>query len=419
MSYLTNIGNAIMGKQKANVVIAPTQMYMDFLSEKVGVVQNETISAVYRCVNILATYISILPLQVINMLQPYTSHPLYYILKHQPNAWQNPQAFWSLVLVHFNFYGNAFIRIHRNDYTGTVKSFEIIHPQWIGGYNFINGELFFYIDHSKNPDASRTDVEPVNYSDLIHIKDITTDGILGISRMQAANDSAQILGKAGKTISTFYDNHAHSTLALEGKLEGIDQVFTDTVKESMAKWQTEQTGVYKAGKVIEVPWGRTLKPIPVNYVDVQLIETMRFTRDQVFTIFGVPDFFKEGNNVNIEQQLLQFKAFTIVPISSTMTAELEFKLLSRPEKINGLKIAHDFKAMLDADMITKANAAKTMITSGTMTPNEGAKWLGNQPIDGKFGDLHYVQQQNQPIEYYDKWPKSNMNPQTQPNNGTN
>lgn len=109
----------------------------------------------------------------------------------------------------------------------------------------------------------------------------------------------------------------------------------------------------------------------------------------------------------------------MLPVCEIIANELKFKLLTMAEQESGIGIQHDFDILMDADIVTKANASRTMIMSGTMTPNEGAKWLGNEKINSEFGDLHFVQQQNQPIEFYDKWPKSqiNTNQQNQQQNG--
>lgn len=402
-----------MGYQKANAVVAPTNLYnqmmADLLANKIGVVENATVSAVYKCVSTIATYFSILPLQIVNEKKPI-QHRLLKQLNIMPNAWQNPQQFRSLVGTHLKFYGNSFVLIHRNKYNGYATSFEVLHPYWIVGYNFINGDMFWYYDQSKNPNTQATETIVISHWDILHFKEMSYDGIMGVSPMAAANDASQILGKAGKTISNFYDNNAHSTIVLEGKIDaGMDVAWNGTISESQKAFAEKYSGPLNAGKPIELPWNKTLKTIPVNYVDVQLIETMKFTRDQIYTVFGLADFFKEGNNTNIEQQLLAFKNFTMVPLCETVTTEMEYKLLTLDEQLKGIEIEHNYTKLMDSDIQAKANAARTMIMAGTMTPNEGAAWLGNQKIDSKFGDLHFVQQQNQPIEYYDQWPKSQIN----------
>lgn len=407
MSIIKNILSKIGGTK---VYYMPESNVYD-LYKTIGDVDKEKVSAVYNSAKILSENISRLPLIIKkDNRTELTNHRLYWLLRFAPNNFQNAQIFISTIEYHRNIYGNAFVRIFRNKTTGYPIYFKIIHPALICGYNFIEGQLYYFIDHSRDEDTDRTDIEPVNAYDILHFKHISKDGIFGITPLEAANDEAQILGKAAKTVNSFYNKSAIAPTVLESTINS--PALIEAQKEATKDLEKKYGGYLSTGSFIPLPANTKLTFVPVNFDQAKLIESKKFAKKEIYSLYNIPPYFHgEGDNQNIEEQLLEFKNFTIAPIAAIYIAELESKLLYKNELINNIHITFDNNALLDADITTKSNAAKTMINAGTMTPNQGAKFLGNEPIDSPFGDLHFIQTQNQPIEYYDKWKNDNKKPE--------
>jgi phage portal protein BeeE len=135
---------------------------------------------------------------------------------------------------------------------------------------------------------------------------------------------------------------------------------------------------------------------------------MKFTKDEIFTMYGLPRFMYNSADtvqMDIEQQTLNFKNFTILPITAIYIAELQDKLLKKADLLKDIAIRFDTDVLIDADITAKANAYRSMVTSGMASPNEAIIAMGNKPIENENGDLHYIQSQNLPIESYDLYVK--------------
>lgn len=171
-------------------------------------------------------------------------------------------------------------------------------------------------------------------------------------------------------------------------------------------------GVENAGKPIRLPPNTKLVPIHQKFADAQVIETQKHAREEIANLFGIPKFMlqNEDNKNSIEQQTRQFLAFTVNPIIEIYTCEYEYKLLTAQEINQGYQILYDTEKLVETDTKTKTDVIALQVAKGVMTMNEGAKKLGNKPIESKWGDMHWVQSQNNPVEKYEVWGNNGLNP---------
>lgn len=359
-------------------------------------------TTIYTCCRILADNLSRMPIEVKRDGKPDPKHKLYSKLRYKPNNYQNTQMFWSTVEYNRDTFGNAFVDIRREDW-------EIIPPQTITDYELKNGQLTYIIDWSLDPYQEKgkqraTKIERIPAQKLLHFRGISGDGIIGLSPIAAALQNMKIRDKATGTIVSFYNNRAVSPLAIESRLDSPSAA--RAFSEGMDKFEKTYVGVQNAGKPIQLPPNTKLTPLSIQFADAQLIETLKFTRDEITAMYGIPSFMindKEIQQMDIEQQSLEFRSFTLAPITRIYQEELEFKLLSDKDRRNGITIEFDTDVLVEVDIETKAMAYNKMVTTGLMSPNEAAAKLGTQPIQGPFGDMKFLQAQYVPIEMFDKY----------------
>jgi HK97 family phage portal protein len=363
-------------------------------------------SAIYTCCKVLSDNVSRMPLQVMVVdkagRKVMRNHKLYNILRHTPNGYQNPQAFWSTVEFHRNYYGNGFVKIHRNQASGYVRSLELIHPSRIEDCKMVNNSLYYYVREVDREGNIGKTTKPVLSDDMLHFKALAEDGYFGMSPVYAARNKMDIQDQAEETIRHFYENRATSTLALQSELG--DARNYKVLKEAQNDFQAQHGGAQNAGKVITLPPNTKLVSMATNYADAQLIETMKFTKDEIAGCFNIPMYMLGATKgENAEQNSLTFRNYTIAPIARMYRAELEFKLLTPQEKNKRISIEFDLDVLVEMDYKAKVSAVKEQVVNGLMTPNEGALKLGNSKIEGTWGDLHFVQAQYIPLEQYEKY----------------
>jgi len=367
--------------------------------------QPEKIATVFTCCKILSDNLSRMPLSVwvdnetgkVEMKR----HRLTYLLKTRPNNYQNAQQFWSTVEYHRSEFGNALVRVHKDSTTAFPQSLEIIHPGYMRDYYFSGGNLYYRF---VQPD---TNVEiTVPGTDILHFRNMSEDGIIGLSTLVAIERQTNINERATSTIDNFYKNNATSPMALETDLPGnLSGPAAGVLKETSTNFQERYSGPTNAGKWIHLPIGTRLKSIAMQFADAKLIETLRFTREDISAAYGIPLFMVDGSaeKLDVEQLTTLFKNNTMGPIASIYISEINSKLLTRDEIERGFTVLFDIMSLIGMDFKTLVSGIKEQVVNGLMTPNEGAKKLGNKPIEGKWGNMHFMQAQYIPLENYSEY----------------
>ena len=364
----------------------------------------DKISTVFTCCRVLSENLSRMPLSVFvendNGRVELKRHRLSYMLHFRPNNYQNAQQFWSTIEYHRNYFGNAFARVYKNGNAFPV-SLEIIHPGMVKEYYFNRGELVYVI---VNPLNQREEI--VSAWDMLHFRGISEDGIIGLSPLVAIQRQTNINERGTSTIDNFYKNNATSPMALETALPpNLSGPAAGALKSTKENFQEENAGPTNAGKWITLPIGTTLKPIAMQFADAQLIETLKFTREDISAAYGIPLFMVDGSaeKLDVEQLTTLFKNNTMGPIVSIYMSEINGKLLTRQELETGFSVMFDVMSLIGMDYATLVAGIKEQVVNGLMTPNEGAKKMGNKPIPGEWGNKHYVQAQYIPLEDYQNY----------------
>lgn len=345
---------------------------------------NKRVNAVQTCLKILCENLSRLPLLITDSSNKETDHYLNYLLNYQPNIYQNSNQFWSMVEYHRNYYGNAFIQINRNP-KGLITDFQIIHPLDYVNYTFKNNQLYLFF-------RLNNVTEPINYKDLLHFK-CHSEHIMAESPLYSLYKSLNISKKAGDTIDNFYENNAQIPFYLSQEMPDISN--KRELKEHLEKMQNENSGVENAGRALILPPYTKLTQMELKFVDAQTIDTMKFTRDEICSAFGIPNFMLNDSDgaLNIEQQSLLFRSFTIEPNLSIYNKELTVKLLTQTEIKNKISIKFDSNVLIDSDLKTKAESYYKIFLSGAITPNKLAEKFNLPMFDSDEANQPYLQAQ--------------------------
>jgi len=364
-----------------------------------SMITERLVTVAYTCRKILADNISRMPISVQysgddKLIDP-TRHNIHYILNTAPNGYTSPQFFWQTVEYHRAKYGNGFARIHRGN-DGEVKYLTIIHPDEIEYANIVNGILFykmFEID------------EKIPSDDILHFRTVGEDRIFGISPLFVLANDFQIINNVDDTINNFYKNKASSQFALKSTIG--DARSYSVMKKAQDDFKEDYGGPDNAGKVITLPPNTELQNLSSNYTDADLINTFNLKRGDIASAHGIPLYMlSETRGDNAEDSSLIFRNFAIAPIVQIYISELEFKLLTADDKKQGYSIAFDLEKLVEADVVSRAKSITDQVKSGVMTPNEGSRKLGNEKIEGEFGDKHYMQMQYIVLEEYDKYQRT-------------
>lgn len=330
--------------------------------------QADQVSTVYTCLKILADTLARLPLNVYtDKGEGRTVDKIDYrypILHYNPNNWTSQQTFFSALEYWRNLRGNSFAKIYR-DNSGKVTSLILIPPSKVKSYGIVNSELYYTITNDNNVD------EVINASEILHFKGLTKDGVWGLNPIEALRLNVSSTYQGLNTIDNFYKNNALSPKAIKSTISGANQ---KSMLEALEEFKRKYTGSTNAGQMIPLPPNTEIMDMALNFVDAEFISTLKFNTTQISALYGVPAWMvgilEATKWNNVELMMDEFKATTLSAITRMYRQELEFKLLSISERINGVSIEFNMQALVEADITTRSTYFKTLSSMGVITPND-------------------------------------------------
>ena len=329
---------------------------------------SDKVSTVFTCIKILSETLSRMPLNIYNDggegRTVNKDDYRYPILHYNPNGWTCQQTFFSSLEYWRNLKGNSFARIYR-DNTGRITSLVLIPPSRVTAYNIKNGELYYTIVNDK-------DVEEVtNASEVLHFKGLTRDGIWGISNLEALRMNMSSSYSGIQAIDSFYKNNAMTPKAIKSTVSGSNQ---KAMIEALEEFNRKYAGSTKAGTMATLPPNTEIVDLGLNFVDAAFIETMHFNTQQIAALYGVPAWMvgemTQTKYSSVETTTLEFKSTTLSAIGRMYRQELETKLLTTDERLNGVSIEFNWNALVEVDSTTRINNLKSLEGMGVVTPND-------------------------------------------------
>lgn len=299
--------------------------------------------------------------------------PLYKILAHQPNDYMNAFTFWELVNTHLDLWGNAYVFISRHG--GEVKRLTPVHPSNVK-IEVVGGKLKYKVTGHGDPIIDKTH----SADRFLHFKDISFDGIIGLSRISLANDAISLGLSQEDFGKEFFDKGGHSKGIIE-----VDGQLGDEGYESLKKsWDANAN--FGTGFLDQ---GAKYKQLAIPMADAQFIASREFQLQDIARVFRVPPHLlgdlSRATYSNVEESNRAFLTTGIRPMVKRYEHELESKLLG--DNLGKKSIRFNLDAMLRGDTAARANWMATMKQNEIYTTNELRIANGTNPIDDPKADI--------------------------------
>ncbi|KAA1015966.1 phage portal protein [Paraburkholderia panacisoli] len=378
------------------------------------------LTAVYACVRVLAESISMLPFVLYTEADsgaktPNRNHWLYKLFAVRPNDYQNPMEFREMLQGHVALRGNAFARIYSNP-AGEVTDLIPLHPDRIT-IEMLSDTNWRY--RVRNRDNSET---ILNRGDVFHLRGLSSDGIIGLSPIEAARESIATALAAQDYGMRYFQNDATPG----GWVEFPGQFKTDEQRNLWREqFQKSQTGRHRH-KTAVLEMGMKYHPIQITNSDAQYLETRKYSVGEIARLFRIPPHLigdlERATFSNIEQQSLEFVLYTLTPWLTRWEESIRYTFL---EPQDGLNVEFPFKAMLRGDAAARAAYYHNGILDGWMTRNEARLAESMNPLDGldePLRPLNMVEEneaekaENEPPETPEQKPPGNLPAPPQPTN---
>ncbi len=338
------------------------------------------VATVYRCVNLLADSVANLPVRYMRMKGDIfvedRANRLHYLLNVQPDGYLSAVDFWRQVVQYMILRGNAYI-VPLYDYvTMDVARLALVDPSTVA-HDVINDK---YTINDVNAGVSGTFEE----SEIIHIKNNTNDGKIGLSTLSYARTALDI--------ALTGDRETLNRFANGGTVRGI--VSNDTSVRGFGEYQdnelkktaTDLDGRFSSGeRIVSLPGQVQFSPISLTSTDMQFLETRKFSVRDICRFFGVhPSFVFDDTSNNYKSAEMANVAFlsnTLNPILRKIEVELHRKLVA-PSLCCKRKFEFDRRCLYACDLDSKVKYQAQTIAAGIYSINEWRSEENKPPVEG-------------------------------------
>lgn len=357
---------------------SPSSLYNSGVTEVTSKELALRIATVYRCADILSKGIAQLPLKLMHNSGGYfvedEKDHLNYLLSVQPNSRMTGFELIRNAVLQLLFNGNAYIfpEVGENGW----QSLKLLRPGTVL-FDDINN-LYTVADPWNNVGGT------FGPMDIIHLKNLSTDGGIGISTLTYASRVMAISANADTdNIDTF------KTQGLfRGFVSGKDVTvgfgeLADSQLQDVAS--TIENQINSGNKIFTLPGEMNFNEMSMKPSDLQLLETKQFNVLEICRFFGVhPDkvFAQQTTNYKAsEMSQVSFLTDTLQPYLRQFELEFQIKLI--PEKAYYSKrVDFDIEPLLQTDLNTQADYMTKTIATGVRTVNYWRMKLGQPPVEG-------------------------------------
>lgn len=285
--------------------------------------------AVYRAVALIAGTCGGLPLHAYSdQGGTHKRLPEQPAIIASPHPDMTPFEWTELVYVHLLTWGNAYLRVLR-DQSGRVVELWPIDPWRVRvGRDSVDARKWYTVDGAQGT--------PYSDRQILHIPGMGYDGTVGMSPIQVAR---QAFGTAIAT-QRYGGRFFGAGSMLSGVLSTEQKLTPAQADEAKARWKVSHGGPDNAHDIAVLGAGTKFQPISVSPVDAQFIEQQRFGVVEVARMFGVPPHLlmdvtgSTSWGTGISEQSLGFVRYTLRPwlirVEQRMT-----KLLTDPQYATG------------------------------------------------------------------------------------
>jgi HK97 family phage portal protein len=317
------------------------------------------------------------------------SNSLYNLLNVQANPIIGAYMFKKLIVTNLLLKGNCYILITK-DNNNRKKRLDILVTDSVVPV-IMAGQLKY---------EEKITGTIYDASEIIHILNYTSDGLIGQST----------LANAATSLGIAYDSEQHSGNFFKsgGALQGIlspkadAQIGAQRAAAAKAAFiGTNNAAVYgvSTNNVVVMENGMEYQPISISPAESQLLESRQFNVIDICRFFNVPPslaFSETGKFSTAEQQQIDYLNNCLAPLIEKIENEM-FRKLYLPSEWSETELRFDVENLLRLDASSKANYLTQLFNVGGLTTNEiREKTNAKNPVKG--GNRAFIQVNLQPTD---------------------
>ena len=309
-------------------------------------------------------------------------------LLYRPNPFQTKAEFFEKYMINKLLTGQSFVLKVRGA-NGKVVELWNLRPDWVTIVK--DKEMFIKAYGFDKQDGTHVTFVP---EDIIYDAEPSPlDEYGGMSALQPAEIRIDTEEFATKYQSYFFKNNARPDFILSSD-DKISQKQKDEIRST---WDKRHKGIVNAGKGAFLELGLKYQQVSISQREMDYIESMKMTRDDILTAFAVPKpiiaITEDVNYANAKTAMEIFLSETIQPEIRRITEKLNEHLIY-PEFGDIYYLDYD-KSFIPENVKEQAEVNLIHLQSGTKLINEVREEMGLDPIIG--GWSLYMPLSNVPV----------------------
>lgn len=293
------------------------------------------VTTVLRCVGVLADGVATVPLKLMRKdssgrRQEASDHPLYDVLRDEPNEWQDSLQFRETLMLHVALCGNAFVWVNR--VRGRIVELIPLEPGRVQVKRASDMTLSYVIQPEGGGPA-----ETVPASTIWHLRGASWTSWMGLEVVKLAREAIGLSLATEEAHARLHRNGVQTTgaYAVEGEL-------TEDQHKRLTNWiKNYYSGLKNAGIPLVLDRKATWQQLRMSGVDAEHLATRRHQIEEVCRAFGVMPIMvgysdKASTYASAEQMFLAHAVHTIRPWHRRFEATISRNLLTKEERREGL-----------------------------------------------------------------------------------
>lgn len=372
------------------------------------------VAAVYGCIRIISQGVAQLPKHLLKkeekdgrqFHEKAIDHPVYKLFNMRPNQWQTSYEFWQMSVGHVCLTGNSYAYTPRS--RGRVLELLPLHPHRVTVEQKDDLSLEYKYRH---PNGKTITFKGGKGGEILHLRGLTTDGVVGLSPITAAREAI------GLSLQT--EKHGAKLFAQGAQLGGIlkhpgpKALSPEAHANLKTDFEEKYASVDNAHKTILLEEGMDWTKVSMTSEDAQFLETRKFQRSEIAMFFGVPphmlgDVDKTTSwGTGIEQQGIGFLQYTLQPWLVSIEQAIIRDLLTEEEE-ETLTPKFNVDGLLRGDFKTRQEGLAIQRRNGIINANEWRATDNRNPRKDEGGE-EYITDLNMGNQNKDKPDEDNRN----------
>lgn len=227
-------------------------------------------------------------------------------------------------------------------------------------------------------------------AEVIHLKNLSLDGLDGLSTLSFARLTADIATTGDRETLNRFANGGN----VRGMVTNNNSVrgYGEYQDNELAGVATDLDTLFQSGqRIVSLPGDAQFKQISLSSTDMQFLESRKFTVREICRFFGVhPSFVFDDTSNNYKSAEMANVAFlsnTLNPLLRKIECELQRKLIA-PQLCHQRCFEFDRRSLYAADLDSRVRYQNQTIAAGIYTVNDWRRVENMPPVSG--GDTPLV-----------------------------